>query len=436
MRALAAVLLLTSLARANPVDAFGFGSRGPALANAMSATVDDASANYYNPAALVRTRELHIDLAYRYSDMHLKLNGYDTQVDPSSGLSVAIAAPGHIGSFRFAFGASLYLPDQRLTRLRALPPDQPRFAYYDNRMQRLVLSANLAIQIVPGLYVGAGLTFMSKTQGTLQLQGAVALSNPDNSALVTDIHVDLVAIRYPQAGILWEINRHVAVSVTYRHSFQLSVTQGFNIMGSIGDPEFTPVVPKATLAATTASIDHFQPWQLTAGGAVRFQKVVVMVDLTFARWSEYPVPFSDVDIMLDVGQFNSLIKLPAKRTFPPPMFHDIVIPRLGVEWRAYEGNKLGVDARFGYSYEPSPMPEQIGASNLADSDKHTFSLGAGLELKKLGPILPMPLSFDIHLAVTGLPDRVNRKASPVDQVGDFVASGAIVSVGAGMRVRF
>jgi long-chain fatty acid transport protein len=270
----------------------------------------------------------------------------------------------------------------------------------------------------------------------LQLQGAVALSSPDASALTTNIHVDLVAIRYPQVGILWEVTRNLSLAITYRHSFHLDVAQGFNITGSIGDPEFTPVVPKASLAATTASIDHFQPWQLTAGGAARFKNVQVMFDLTYARWSEYPVPFSDVDIQLDVGQFQPLIMVPPKRTFPPPMFHDIVIPRLGVEWRAYDGNRLAFDARFGYSYEPSPAPEQIGASNLSDADKHTFSIGGGLELRRLGPVLPMPLSFDVHLAVTGLPDRVNRKASPIDQTGDYVASGAIVSVGAAMRVRF
>ena len=67
--------------------------------------------------------------------------------------------------------------------------------------------------------------------------------------------------------------------------------------------------------------------------------------------------------------------------------------------------------RGGYSYEPTPVPEQIGESSLADSDKHTFSIGAGLTLRRLQPILPGPMSIDAHFAVTYLPDRQNRKES-------------------------
>ena len=59
--------------------------------------------------------------------------------------------------------------------------------------------------------------------------------------------------------------------------------------------------------------------------------------------------------------------------------------------------------RGGYSYEPTPVPEQIGESNLADSDKHTFSAGRGLELPRLQPILPRPLSLDAHFALTFCP---------------------------------
>ena len=202
-----ALVAVAGPARANPLDAFGFGARGPAMANAVAAATEDASANYYNPAGLVRGNNLHIDVAYRAAVPHLQINGRDLGVDDSRGISVGLAAPGRLGPIRFAFGASLWLPDQRLTRVRSISFDQPRFVYYDNRQQRLVLSANLAVQIVRGLYVGAGFTFMSRTTGTVYLKGNIAVGNPDESALVTNIDVDLVAIRYPQAGLLWEIRR-------------------------------------------------------------------------------------------------------------------------------------------------------------------------------------------------------------------------------------
>jgi hypothetical protein len=97
---------------------------------------------------------------------------------------------------------------------------------------------------------------------------------------------------------------------------------------------------------------------------------------------------------------------------------------------------LGVDVRGGYSYEPTPAPEQIGESSLADCDKHTFSVGAGLELRGLAPILPLPLAFDVHVALTWLPPRANRKLDPRDPTGDFVADGLVPQAGIMMRTRF
>ncbi len=436
-RSVGLLLLLCASAHANPIDAFGFGSRAPAMGGAVAASSEDASANYYNPAGLVRGHELRIDVGYRYAQPILKINGHDLGVDASRGFSIGLVAPGNIGPFRFAFGVALWLPDQRLTRVRSLPFDQPRFTYYDNRVQRLFLSTNLAIQIVPGLYLGGGLTFMSRTSGQIYLRGSVAVSDPDASALTTRIDVDLVAVRYPQAGILWDATRNLSFAVVYRHSFTLSLDQQFRIDGSVGNPGLTPIVANGFFSAHSVSTDLFQPWQLTAGAMVRLRSRFLMTfDLTFARWSEYPVPAADLTLALDIGQFNDKVNLPPKRAYPDPGFHDIVIPHVGAEWRALERDKLGLDVRGGYSYEPTPVPEQVGESNFADSDKHTFSLGAGLELKNLRPILWYPLTLDVHLAVTYLPDRVNRKLDPLDKVGDFVSNGAVVNVGLALRSRF
>jgi long-chain fatty acid transport protein len=437
MRWLALVLLvLSSVAHANPVDAFGFGSRAPAMGNAAAADVEDVSANYYNPAGLVRGHDLRIDFGYRYAQPLVYLNHRDVGVDASRGFSVGLVAPSHIGPFRFAFGALLFLPDQRVTRVRSQPYEQPRFIYYDNRVQRLVLSTNLAVQIIPGLYLGAGLTFMSRTKGDLSLQGNIAVSDPDSSSLTTKIDVDLMAVRYPQAGLLWDISRTVSVGVTYRGGFQLGLDQSFRVDGSVGNPGVTPVVPSGYFAARAVSSDLFQPWQLTGGLRVSHRRFTLLYDLTFARWSEFPVAASQLTVGLDIGVFNNQVHLPGSRVYPGAYFHDIVIPHLGVEARVLERPSLALDVRGGYSYEPTPVPEQIYDSNLADTDKHTFSAGLGLELPRLQPLLALPLDLDFHVALTVLPTRTNRKLDPLDAVGDFLAGGVVPQVGVMLRSRF
>jgi long-chain fatty acid transport protein len=432
------LLLLSAPARANPADAFGFGSRAAAMGNAATAIADDGSACYYNPAGLARADDLRIDIGYQAALPRLALNGHDSGVDATHGFTAALVAPGRLFGVRFAFGAALFLPDDRLTRVRQLPYTQPQWIYYDNRTQRLLLVAALAVQIVPGLTIGGGAAFMSRTSGTVALEGTIAVTDTDaQSALQSSVHVDLVALRYPHVGIAWQATRWLTVAASYRHSFSLQVDQGFSIHGNVGNPGVPPIVTNGALDARSQSSDLFQPWQLTVGGALRLTRtLLVSVDATFARWSEFPTPASQLALALDLGPtFNPLVHLPPARSYAPPGFHDILIPRLGVEWRALERARLALDLRGGYSYEASPVPEQWGQTSYADSDKHRFSLGAGLEAR-LGRWLPRPLAFDLHLAATYLPPRANRKQDPLDPTGDFVAKGVVVEMGVTSRWRF
>lgn len=431
------LVLLSSAARANPVDAFGFGSRGGAMANALTAIADDAAANYYNAAALARPREMSLEVGYRFAQPLLRTNGHDAGVDASRGWNIGLAVPSNIGPFRFAVGVAVFLPDQRLTRTRAIAFGRPYFSYYDNRPQRLFFVANLAVQIARGLYVGAGLTFMSRMSGNVALRGAVAISDPEDSSLVTQMDVDLLAVRYPQAGIRWDATRNLSFGLTYRHEFVLEAIQNFDITGSIGNPGLPPVVPNAFLSAKVRSLDLFQPLQVTGAVAARLLRSLVgTFELTYARWSTHPPGASEVDIVLDVGQFNSEVMTPPKRAYPPAGFRDVLVPRFAIEARARDGERLGVDVRGGYAYEPTPVPDQIGESSFIDMDKHTFSLGAGLEIKHLRPILTHPLVLDVHFGATYLPERVTRKWEPLHPIGDFRADGVVVQTGLSLRTRF
>jgi long-chain fatty acid transport protein len=436
-RALAVALLLApALARANPVDAFGFGSRASAMGGAATADSEDSSANYYNPAGLVRGRSLRIDIGYHYALPRLTLNDADAAVDSSRGFTIGLVAPGAIGPFRFAFGAAVALPDQRLFRARSLAYQTPRFVYYDNRMQRVYLAANLAVQIVPGLYIGGGVTFLSRTQGDVNLAGNVAYTDPDLSSLVAKIDVGLFAVRYPQFGVRWDALPWLSLGVSYRHSFVLQLDQVFRIDGNIGNPGVKPIVENGYFETHTDVSDLFEPWQLTAGASVQvLSRLRVSFDARYARWSEFPAAHL-LALSLDLKMLNSAVHVSPARNYPSPGFHDILIPHLGVEVRVHGSDRLAVDVRAGYSYEPTPAPEQTDESNLADSDKHTVTVGAGVELRRLGRVLRGSLALDGYLGATILPTRLNHKTDPRDPVGDFRAGGSIFQAGLTLRTRF
>ncbi len=437
MKALLALgyLVVASSTHANPVDAFGYGARAPAMGGAGTAAAREGASNYYNPAALAVSEDIRVDLGYQLALPSLSMNGADQGVDASRGLTAAVAVPGHIGGLHVAFGVAALLPDERLVRTRTMPSGKPRWMYYDNRPQRFFLSSNVSFRIGK-LHFGGGVSYMSRTEGVLDLDGRVGFPIAEDSSLTLDIDVKLKAVRYPQLGVLWQASPWLDLGVTYRGGFVLQIDQRFSITGDLG-AEMTPLVTDAFFQLNALALDLFQPEQVAAGFQARiFPGVTVAGDLTYQRWSAFENPAAHIRIAHDLKEFDSLVKIPAALPLEKAYFHDTFVPRVGVEIEATRGRKLAWLVRAGYSYEPSPAPEQRGETNLVDNDKHTLSAGVGLEVAGLGEIVPRPFDIDLFVAGTLLPERGHRKLSPVDSVGDYAARGAVLAAGLATRWRF
>lgn len=429
-------LAAASPAAANPVDLFGLGARGQAMGGAQVAAADDTSASYYNPALLVRSPDIRIDVGYQLAVPHLTVDGRDTDVDVSRGLGLGLAVPGRVLGARLAVGAGLFLPDQQITRTRTLASERPRFVQYDNRPQRLFLAADVALELPGHLALGVGIAYMSSTQGSVELDGLVAIPDPEASDLDLAIDVDLRTIRYPTAGAAWQATPWLTLAASYRGGFKLVLDQRFVITGDIGGPGAPPVVPDGYLDLRSRAQDLFQPAQLTVGASAQVTpRLTVAFDLALHRWSAFENPAARIDLALDLGDFNDLVDIPPQDPLPAPHFHDIAVPRLGVEY-ALGGARRRWTARGGYVFEPSPAPAQRVATNLIDNDRHTLSAGLGVELPGLGGIVLRPLSLDLSLAATWLPGRDHAKVFAADPIGDYRSGGAVLAASLGSRWRF
>lgn len=440
--ALMGAILLSWEARTNPVDAFGLGARPASMGGAHAAVATDFSANYYNPAGLVRGSDLEIDVGYQYAGARLRLNGRDIGVDDSRGLTAGLVAPGKIGAVKFAFGVALFLPDERVSRVRAVPRTQPRFIYYDNRTQRIYLATNLAFRIIDGLYIGGGLTFMSRTKGNVVLKGFIDIApdidNVDHTDLRGDIDVDLKALRYPQFGVLWEINSRWALGLTYRHHFNLELKQRFRIQGDAGFSPDSLLIEDGFYEIVSLSSNLYQPMQVVLGLSGRLhERVLVALDLTFNRWSQFKNPGSRLQLGYDLGTFNDYIHLTSQGPPPSPRFNDTLSLRFGMEGEVPLHRKVTVVLRCGYFFDPSPAPEQTTQlMNLADNDKHGLSFGAGVKISNVTAVFPRPIHLDLQFGYIHLARRRHLKWSADDPVGDFVSSGYLLSVGVTLRLLF
>jgi long-subunit fatty acid transport protein len=434
----AVTLSATTVAFANPLDTFGFGSRGTALGGAMSADVSDFSANYYNPAGLARAKGLELSVGYFRADHFLKTNGEDNGVDPVKGISGGIVAPGKILGIPFAFGLGLHLPDDRISRVRALRQEQPRWELYDNRNQRLYLAANLAVSPVKWLQIGGGLSFMSSTEGRLDITGQANLFKPSDSPLRHEVDADLTAIRYPQAGVRVALSDRVALALVYRGQFSLSLNLRARLQGDISG------LTTAYYNLVESSINAFLPQQLVFGQTWKLSdRITASADITWVNWSAYVAPVAHLDVDLAIpppaGGWPAGItppSVPAPTHVVPLVMHDRVVPHLGVEMHAINKARWGVDVRLGYEFAKSPIAAQTGLTNYIDRDRHSVSFGAGFRLSDFVTVLPGDLLLDAHLVWSVMPTETTIKADPADFVGDYTAGGHLWNAGATLTARF
>jgi len=445
-----ALLLLTlgaaSQAHANPLDYFGFGARGPGMGNAQVALADDFSANYYNPAGLATRDALQLQLGYMYVDPSLSLNGYDLGVDGVRGFQGGLVVPGDMWGHRLAVSLGIYLPDERITRLRALPEAQPRFALYDNHPQRIVLTTSVAFEVLQDtLYLGLGLTYLSDTKGRLDVTGVVDLLDAGGTTLQAAVDVDFEAVRYPSAGIVWKPIDNLRIGLAYREEFDLTLDIGVIVNGDIvlngATDAPTTLVEDARLEVASKNSNLFSPRQLTLGIAWSKLKQgldhpcwTVTAEFGWYQWSRFKTPTAFLTTSIDAGDLP--LSIPPNPVPLSPDFSDIVVPRLGGEIYLFNSENFDLQARAGAYWEPTPAPSQRGATNFVDGDKFGFGLGLTLGFKELGALLARPFYLDLAATFVTMPERTHTKNNAADPTGSYVSSGSFLGFAASLRLDF
>ena len=426
--------LLPASADANPPDLYGYGARGAALAGAMTAAVDDSTANFYNPAALTRSGFLQIDIGYMVSSTSLRLNDADVGVDEGSGGQIGVVVPGDIGPVRVAFGLGIFLPQDRLSRVRALPQHQPRFVAYDNRPQRIFITTNVAVSPLPWLHLGAGVTFLTETRGKLVLDGLLFLGDAERSTLHGELDVRFETIRYPSAGILFTPSDSWSIGLTFRDEVAVELSLGASVDGAVvvGNQPFP-----GQLIIDSFNTNLFTPRQLWLGGTYRpISELLLSLDIGWLQWSRFPAPTARTLIDIEVEGLDLAQYIPPTTEVVEPDFHDIVSVRFGLEGSIELGRHAVLDLRGGYAYEPTPAPDQPEGTNFVDSDKHTIGYGVGITFRDWNPWVTAPVSVDLAGQIILLSEREYRKSDPTDIVGDYSADGELYTFTGTVRWRF
>lgn len=442
--AAAAMVALPGAAAGNPLDAFGFGARGVALGGAVVATARDVSAGYYNPAGLAAAERLRLDLGYTYTKPALRLDGQDVDVDRASGFQGGLLLPGELFGRRVAFSVLVHLPDDRITRLRALRQSQPRFELYDNRPQRIVITSSAAVQLVGDLYFGAGVTYLSNTHGVLDVEGTVHATDASRTRLRSAVDVDLEAVRYPSFGLMFRPGQRWRFGLAEREAFSLALDLDVDVHGRVvTGPTDTTLVEQGRFFLNSTNNNLFSPRQVVAGLAYEGSLASVSLDVAWLQWSGFPASTARIDLDLSLDPIPFTLPVPDRPL--APHFHDIVVPRLGLEVPVIDTPSFALAVRSGAFYEPSPAPEQRDLTNYLDADKLGLAAGLGFRFgaepgsrtpdAARDALWPAPLLLDVSSHWIHLFERRFQKSDPANGVGDLVADGEVPGLSVTLGVQ-
>jgi long-subunit fatty acid transport protein len=479
-----ALLLLSGAADAAAYYFLDAGTRGMSRAGAFVASVDDLSAQYYNPAGLIRLQrpQAYINFSGIGQDISFTRKDYDPAsgellttyetVDNQGGL-MAIPA--------FGFSTRLGLPNT-VFAIGLYPPFAPRFQYDPEGPQRYTLMESLLIQTNFGpsvahrfsdwLTVGLGAQWVYVSAQQSLVLDTCDPDAPD--ALLDDcraqpekydIDVSLEMADPVQfafsGGLLVEPAEWVAIGASFMSPVEVDGTG--SIVAEFGEEH--ALVTSGGLAQSSYTDDDVRvllqlPWIFRLGTAFyptdNLNIELAGVYTTWSTTSEITV--TDVNLDLTLGETGQTFAVDADGNPQEAITvdDDIVLPAgFNNAWSVRLGGQYDyndVTVRAGVAYETSAVPASTQSVSAADGDKFVYGIGGTYRLKRR-------MSFDLGVSQTFLQDQeitsseVSKIVIPVFpltnladpdnlaiQNGDVVGTGAFSStalfVSGGVTYRF
>ncbi len=411
-------------AQADPFDEFGMGARSAGMAGAYAAEARGADAAHHNPAAVALAEHPSVLLGYGFGTMQLDINGADAKVLDARGGQLGIAIPVKHGAVTYAFGLSLYLPDQFIARVQLVPATEPHFGLLDNDPHRLVVEPVMSVKIGDYVAFGAGASLLTDAAGngiTFNV-GVEAGEKVGEAAL----DVEMPTRAAPLLGVLITPTPRVRLATTYRG--ELSLDLALDILANV---DVASVVTGDALVSVRAT-NYYTPRRVTGGVAVDvFPDLTLSGEFSWADWSAHPGLVADLRVLVNLDTAPPLTRTDITETD----MKDTVTARIGSEWR-FGTRKTRFALRTGYAFVPTPVPDQTGLTSIADNDRHILALGFGVTLADWKPTLTRPISFALATQWHRLSNRLTLKDAALYPGNAFSSGGNIFYVGSTMTVDF
>jgi len=377
--AIVVLVFFPALAAANQLDLFGFTHRAIGMANAHTALSEGPEACFYNPGALIESRNIRTFVGYSFSVSGLTLDiqekdGGDMSDpleaekarSPEAGQWINAGVSGGIFD-RVYFGLAMQVPIDGKSRRKVFSVDRPYFLDADTGIFGMTFIPAVAVQVAPNFGVGAGVRFTLDPFGQRYTDVPLTRRDDRTETLATSEFSGQAA---PIFGFYARPFEFLRFGLTYRG-------QSYSYFHKTDREQLIPQEPDGFVEIEYEAFYNFIPRTLTFAVVGQPEEhVLVTGEFSWIGWSSYIPPYPEMRLnfkkMYDAGLYNANLR-PDVFEREDADFNDTFTFRLGVEGRA---NKF-LAFRAGYSFDPSVTPVQEGTTTIIDSFTHIFSFGMG-----------------------------------------------------------
>jgi len=343
-------------------------ARGLGLSNAMTAGVNDASAVYYNPAALSEVQGDNLLVSGTYVNLQnsVENSGRKSTNKHDNNFLATFFANYHIPGSDFTLGIGTYTPFGLATRYDS--DAFTRFAAVQTELKTIYITPALSWNPTKYFSFGAGLSFVHSSgvfSRALCLDPISFCTQPlglEGTVRITDT-ADAFAYNL---GLLVKPTDNLKFGFSYRSRVDLRFD---NADAKFGGAFSTPTV-KAHVSPLPLPpvIDAGLFWQITPAWGAEFV-------YEYTRWSEFKnftATFSPTTIFLPLGAPIPGFQLPQD-------WKNTSTLRLG----SYYALSKNWELRGGLAVEQTPIPNKTLNPAIPDADKLTLNAGVGYKWEKL-----------------------------------------------------
>jgi long-chain fatty acid transport protein len=389
-------LVVASSAGASGFSIFEQGTKASGVSGAWVALADDASANWYNPAALVWLEGNQFQIG-----TNLITAGGDTEftsADPAFGLRQAttfepdgsIETPSHFYythkvNPNFAFGIGVTNPFGLVTSWDTRPIT---FSAVESELVTFVVNPNVAMRLTDEWSIAIGANYMLADVKSFSREVPVNLDA--NPATFEVVGYSNLTGDGSEVGWNVAISRRSSVS-----SFGLTYRSGFSV-DIDGDIEYANFGPIAGFFPSSPGSTVLElPAQAQIGWGFALSNSFWMeVDVAWAEWSAFQ------ELAIDIENNTNF----SRDLIVEENWDDSMSYRLGLIWNTSDTSTW----RFGVVYDESPVPEETLRPSIPDANRAGASIGYGYKGSRMDfDVYYMALTFDDITATRGAEGVIN-----------------------------